>query len=935
MTQVFSNRVRRIVVTGSLALFVVPAVVVAQQAVTLATVSGRVEDPNGGPLAGATVTARSLERGQVWSTSTDGRGQYRFLYLPVDTYELRAEHASFHPAFRRVALTLGQSVDVPFRLAVEGAAETVDVRDEGPLLETVRTQVGETILPREVDRLPLNGRNYLDLAALTPAVTRSNPVANQRFPETSAVPGTGLSVTGQRQINNAFVVDGLSANDDAADLPGTFYSQEVIREFQVITSGGIAEFGRASAGTVNMLTRSGSNDWAGRAYGFLRDDAFDAKNPLAPTKDPLRQWQYGASLGGPLQRDRTFLFANLEQTRLDSAGVITITSSNVAAVNARLDAVSYRAPRIGTGVFDTGYDTTNVFLKVDHRASDKLLLTGRYSVYDISSGNARNVGGLSAVSRGTALENTDQTLALNALVNVSARTVNETRLQYTRSRLGAPANDLTGPAVNIAGVASFGTATSSPTGRDIDMVQLTNVTTSQRGAHAVKAGIDLISNRLDIEFPGAVQGVYTFSSLANFLSGRYVTYQQAFGATSETQSNPNLGLFVQDEWRPRRDLTLNLGLRYDLQGLPDPILTDTNNLSPRVGIAWAPGDGKTVARASVGLFYDRIPLRATSNALQRDGSKYQVAVLPFGAEGAPVFPAVASAFPSGLLASVTTIDPGIENARSWQGSVQVDRELSRNTGLSLGYLRVRGSGLILSRNVNVPTLSAAEASARGVPNLGRPDPRYANVSRYGSLGESRYDGIVVSLRQRFTGALSGRVSYTLSKATDDAGNAFFFSPQDSGNVAGEWGPSDNDQRHRLVVAASADGPKPGPGWRRVVGGFRLSGIFSYGSALPFNVVTGGDRNNDTNVNDRPEGVGRNSERGFDFASLDVRLSRRLALGGRRGLEAIVEVFNVLNRANYQLPNNTFGTGAAPRAGFGEPTAAADPRQIQFGLRVDF
>ena len=147
--------------------------------------------------------------------------------------------------------------------------------------------MGETILPREVDRLPLNGRNYLDLAALTPAVTRSNPVANQRFPETSAVPGTGLSVTGQRQINNAFVVDGLSANDDAADLPGTFYSQEVIREFQVITSGGIAEFGRASAGTVNIAHSLGRRT-AGRAraYGFLRDDALDAREPAGPDQGP-------------------------------------------------------------------------------------------------------------------------------------------------------------------------------------------------------------------------------------------------------------------------------------------------------------------------------------------------------------------------------------------------------------------------------------------------------------------------------------------------------------------------------------------------------------------------------------------------------------------------------------------------------------------------
>jgi hypothetical protein len=912
-----------------------PVSAAAQQAVTLATVSGRVQDPGGVPVAGASVTAASQERGQSWSTTTDDRGRFRFLYLPVDTYELRVEQAPFRPARRRVTLTLGQALDVPVRLVVEGGSETVDVVGDAPLVETVRTQVGETVLPHEIDGLPLNGRNYLDLAALTPAVTRSNPVSNQRFPETSAVPGTGLSVTGQRQIDNGFVVDGLSANDDAADLPGTFYSQEVIREFQVITSGGIAEFGRSSAGIVNILTRSGSNAWRGRAYGFLRDDALDARNPLAPAKDPLRQWQYGATASGPLRRDRTFLFANVEQTRLAGSSVITIRPETVSAVNGRLDATGYAGPRISTGLFDTGYDTTNVFLKAEHRLSEKALLTARYSFYDITSDNARNVGGLSAVSRGTALVDTDHTLALDAVVTLSPRTLNETRLQYTRSRLGAPPNDLVGPAGTISGAASFGTATSSPTARDIDMYELANVTTTQHGPHAVKAGLDLVWNRIDIEFPGALQGVYAFSSLANFRSGTYVTFQQAFGAPSQFQSNPNLGLFVQDEWRVRKGFTINAGLRYDLEFLPDPIRTDADNVSPRLGVAWAPGDGRTVVRASAGSFYDRVPLRATSNALQRDGTKYRVAVLAFGQAGAPVFPAVLPAFPSNLLASVTTIDPDIQTARSWQSNLQVDRELSADTAVSLGYLRVRADGLILSRNVNVPTLSAAQAAARGVPNLGRPDPRYANVSRFGSLGESHYDGLTVSLRRRFAGWLSGRVSYTLSDAKDDAGNAFFFSPQDNANIRGEWGPADNDQRHRLVLSGSVQGPADGGGWRRIVRGWTLSGVFSYGSALPFNVVTGTDDNFDTNVNDRPAGVGRNSARGFEFASLDVRLSKRLALSGRRSVEAIVEGFNVLNRANLQLPNNSFGPGPAPRAGFGQATSAADPRQVQFGLRVDF
>jgi hypothetical protein len=310
-------------------------------------------------------------------------------------------------------------------------------------------------------------------------------------------------------------------------------------------------------------------------------------------------------------------------------------------------------------------------------------------------------------------------------------------------------------------------------------------------------------------------------------------------------------------------------------------------------------------------------LRATSNALQRDGSKYRTAVLSFGQPGAPVFPNVLREFPPHLLASTTTIDPHIRSAYSQQSSLQIERELSGAMSLSVGYLHVRAEHIILSRNVNVPRFPASS----GVPNLGRPDPRFANVVRFESSGDSYYDGMLV----------------TLSKALDDVGNAFFFTPQDNADLRDEHGLADNDQRHRLAVSGSFDAPtaRGGSSLVRALSGFQLSYIFQCGSRLPFNVLTGADRNFDTSVNDRPAGVGRNTGRGFAHAALDLRLSRRFRLGERRSAEVLAEGFNVLNRANLQLPNNTFGTGAGPLATFGRPTAADNPRQIQLGLRLDF
>src|SRR6185436_18771982 len=363
----------------------------------------------------------------------------------------------------------------------------------------------------------------------------------------------------------------------------------------------------------------------------------------------------------------------------------------------RLQAVNYSGPFVSTGVVPASFDSTNFFTRVDHSINQRNQLTARYSLYHIDAVNSRTVGGLNAVSRGTALDDTDQTVQVNNVTTFSSRTLNETRLQYTNSRLDAPVNDEVGPAVNIAGVANFGTATFSPLGRDINLFEAVNNISTIRGAHSIKAGASFLYNRVNILFPGAVQGVYSFSSLNNFLTGNYLNYQQAFGVPNQVQSNPNVGMFVQDEWRVRPDPTINAGLRYDLQFLPQPIQTDTDNFAPRMGIVWAPGDRKTVVRASFGLYYDRIPLRATSNALQRDGSKFLVVQLSPSQSGAPAFPNVLALQPATLPTkpNITRIDPNIELSYSQQANLQVERELPGNAIVSVGYLHLRAFHVIL------------------------------------------------------------------------------------------------------------------------------------------------------------------------------------------------------------------------------------------------
>ena len=926
-------------ITGVLALLIVTAVstpAAAQAGSGAATLQGEVLGPDGRPIANGAVSVVNNDTGYERMIITDERGRYVASSIPVGSYAIEVFASDFSRARRdQVRLAVGQIATVDFSLQLANFIETIIVTGPSQLVDTTSTHVGGIVTPDDIDSLPLNGRNFLDLALLSPNVSRTNTRNSDRFAETSAVPGTGISIAGQRSLSNTFVVDGLSANDDAAALVGTYYGEEVIREFRVITSGGSAEFGRALAGAVSIVTQSGTNAFRGRAYGFFRDDKFDEANALATTKDPFTQRQYGFSFGGPLVQDRTFWFANVERTQQDKTGYVTISQTAVDGINTAFDNFGYRGPRAETGAFPTGYHTLNIFNRVDHQLGDEgSRLEFRHNMYDMSSPNSRGAGGLNAVSRGVRLDNLDHTVGMTLQTALSSSTINDTRVQYMRSRLAAPVNDTVGPAVLVSGAANIGTSSFNPTARDIDALQATNTLAVLKGSHQLKTGVDFLYDRVTIAFPGLANGQYSFSSVANLQTRRYTTFQQAFGEFSILQANPNLGVFAQDEWHPRTGLTLNLGVRYDLQLLPsEAVKLDDNNISPRLGVAWAITP-HSVIRASGGIYYDRTPLRATSNALLRDGVKFKTASVAFGQAGAPVFPAILPSLPTDVRTAIFAIDPEAQNARSEQASVQIEQGIGQFATATAGYSRLRGRQILMLRNVNVPTLTTAQANAIGDRNLGRPNPNFGNISRYEPIGDSWFQGFTASFGTRNTSWSSARVSYTLSKSEDTAGNNFFSTPQDNSDVAAERGPSDQDQRHRLVVSGTLGGHS-GMTTSTAMAGFQFGWVASWATGVPFTAVTGNDRNNDTTVNDRPVGVGRNSERQPSTATVDLRLSRSFSIGSRQRLEAMLEAFNVFNRANVIAVNPTFGTGATPVATFGQTTIMNDPRQLQLGLRWNF
>ena len=958
------DNVNRQFAVALLFLFLGSGRVFAQETVNNASFSGRVADPSGAVIGGATVTARAVATGITSTAVTDGTGRFRFPYLQVGQYEMTFHESGFSDAKRSVTLTIGAAFDLPVML-MPGSAADIMVVAEVPILEADRSQVAGTVSQNEVQNLPFEGRNYLDAALLLPGVSLTNTASTQTLAETSEVPGQGYSVNSQRNFSNSFIVDGLSDNDDAAGVAGNVFSLDVVDQFQVVTSNGQAEFGRAMGGYFNIVTKSGGNQFHGTAYGFLRNQRLNAQNALSGSKVPLTNGQYGFSLSGPIKKERTFVFGNFEEQRLRTDGIITINPVYASQIDTKLIAVGYKAPLLPVGTSSTTMypntlHTDTVFLRLDHRFQERDQFNARYSYYQLSSLNARGNGGLNAVSNGTSVYDTNSTVAVSNIYTLSPRTFNETRGQFIYDNLYAPPNDAVGPVVAISGVATFGRSTSSPNVRRNYLGEVVDNIVLQRGAHTFKAGADFLENNDSITFNMSIKGSYSFSSLMNFLNGVYNSqgYTQNFGTPVVQQNNPNAGFYAQDEWKVTPALTLNAGVRYDLEFL-QTIHTNKGNVSPRAGFAWTPfADRKTVVRGSYGLFYDRIPLRPLANALlsaNNTTDPAQAVLLSYtfspGQAGAPTFPNVALAPPAGAVENFSLMDRNIRNPYSQQTSLELEQQVGQKTTLGISYQHLRGEHLIGSVNTNI--------NVDGT----RPDPTRGNIKFYRSAFDSYFDGMEVSVQHRPQPWGSVRLSYTYSKATDNISEFFFSAPENNFNLREDRSRADDDQRHRLVFnAVLTSSTKPAKGWTdHLTHGWRLGGILQYYSALPFNVTTGANTKQGTGqrpcapgyslaatggLNPCTEGllgavIGRNAGIGFDSFTLNPRLSRTFALTDRFKLEGIAEAFNSLNHRNDMVPGGTFGTGAYPASPvtsptrFGAATAVGDPRSVELALRISF
>jgi Carboxypeptidase regulatory-like domain len=695
-----------------------------------------VRDPKGSAVTSATVTVRDPAKGLERAGSSDGQGGYSVRQLAPGTYSVTVEVAGFAKAeVSGVVITVGGLAELPVEISVAGGKEVVDVVSQADVVETSRSSSTDTIGQRRIDNLPINGRNYINFTLTDSQVVRDNA------PNTGAAPTSGLNISGQRARSNLVNVDGADATDNSVNGVRSTVSQEAVQEFQIITNSYAAEYGRASGGVVNIITRSGSNDFHGDIFGYLRNRNFQAVNPFSTTSNPAyTRVQAGAAFGGPIKKDKTYYYFSYEINRRHETGFSSIGQGNfgltpfdtsqvglplgvlqltpqqigfltdptllaaeadpvVAGAVAQYAATagassgmavngawptnlggqpgfistcqtpgtcfvpgSYQTLASQEGNFPVSEGTSVYSLRIDHNVSANNRLTLRANVSPSTVTGIEVSGqdqpfGQNAYSRTSQQTFRDVAGVVQDTWTLGANKVNEFRFQYARRGLSYFYNTAipggADPAVNIPGFAYFGREPYSYIKRVENRYQFTDNFSWTIGRHDTKFGGDFNYLPITATFTVNYGGVYDFGSLsaANSFGPAYPVLQgalpsgfsipglsavqsygfgvpgdfiQGIGSPSDSFSNKPLGFFWQDSWRARHNLTLNYGVRYDVEfpptfkspqglalpaynalGLQKGIQTDKNNIQPRFGIAWDPkGDGKTVVRASYGIFYD-------------------------------------------------------------------------------------------------------------------------------------------------------------------------------------------------------------------------------------------------------------------------------------------------------------------------------------------
>ncbi len=965
----------------------------AQQ--TSGNIAGRVIDQQGGAIPGVTVTAKNPQTGLTRAEVSDAEGVYRLNALPVGAYDLTVELQGFATIARKIDVSVSQTLTLDFTMKVAQVAETVTVTGAAPLIETTSSAVSGIVDPKRVESLPLNGRQFANLAATVPGVGlgfHSDPTKSTQY-------APQINGGGGRNVN--YQIDGGDNNDDTVGGLLQQFPLEAIQEFNFITQRFKAEYGRSNGGVMNIVTKSGTNQWSGSFFELFRDKSMNAQTEneflLGVPKQDYRRNQFGGSFGGRIVRDRAFFFGAIERTQQDTTQAVN--TRGLFPSKDGVFPVPYRE-NLGTG-------------KVTADLGGNQYLTVRY-------GRNNNSQPYNAAANSTFDNWGDSTNKLNSFnINhnwvLGGSKLNEFIFQYADFANNI-ASRSSAPNESFPNGVSIGANGNTPQTTEQQKYQFRDdfswhVSGLGGLGHDFKAGVNFINEpRLFITF-NTGKGATFNTHLTNDLNGPISSVTVSDGDSSANIPLKQTGLYLQDDWRVSSRLTVNLGLRYDVMtgyqfdqsknpnytkivaaakaGLLDGIVglenfkldpqEDRNNFQPRAGAVFdLRGNGKDIVRGGWGIYTDvgytnSNVLFAAADASGSGFGTVFSATDPSGLKN-PDGSSYRAGQPLGNIQRLNEVTPGafplfgqwvdprLQAPYTIQTNAGWSHELTSDTVVNVDYVNSLGRDLNFRPRVN-QRLSGTTLRRLSVLIPGGLSPNTAGNRPAVSRGRSEYNALILSIRRRLSRGVDFTASYTLQRGLSNIGNAAdelnlanIQNPNNPFDAPVQFGPNlTTDARHLVNISAVFELPY----------GVHVSPFFLFRSALPINLVDGRDLNRDGDTNDIPttaygvasfdattgrttfESLGTcttvNCGRGFRQTQTNLRVSKAFAITGRMKVEAIGEVFNLFNAINpsgFRARVNLPTTGAADPALLQPTTFSGDFRRPeqrvgQIGFRFSF
>ena len=971
------------------------------------TISGQVLDASQAVIAGASVTLDNPANGSRRVVNSDNVGRYTFPDVPIGLYNVSAAKAGFQTTIKQgVEINVGAAITIDFSLPTGQITEQIQVTAETSALQTEGSNTGGVMENRQLVDLPINGRDYARFSLLMPgAIARSNFIAD-------------LAFNGLHTVHNQFAIDGVDATRVDQPYMSNGYergarlltgSLDTIAEFRVQTSNYQAQYGRSAGTNINIVSKSGANNFHGTLYEFFRNSALDAENYFAPKtfKPPFRFNDFGGNLGGPIVKDKTFFFVNYEGSRqrigISGAGTVpsALLKQQVMAASPVLAPILALYPA-GTSSTSNPLVDNYVTAQTSHVREDtaSVKVDQRFSEHDafyvrVNVNDTHTFGPLFGV--------TPSALGVLDFQNVPIRTSN---VAVHEQHIWSPSivsEVLVGaqrwgshlisnepyPLTTITGI----TTVTGDRGRSIQNAssyQLGGNTTIVHGAHTIKFGTTEYLIR--VARLSKNTSSITYTSLQDFINNSAFSAGFTVGDPGHITQATQVGLFVQDTYKLRPNLTIDYGLRYDYEtvvhdshnntqtydvrlGMLGPVgdpyyRPNKNDWGPRLGIAWQPSS-KTVVRAGSGLFWQAYPvgfgsysipvnnIPGNTSILRASVPALSYPIVNFLSQGTAPIPAVAG------------FDWIRRDIYTEQWDASIARDIGGGAALQVAYVGNRGLNLRRGYTINFID-----------PTLGRrPNPLYTNISIEGNTGQSTYNALQLSFQQRLRRNLITKVEYGFSHAIDDVQDQGLFSsqPQDDNNFRAERGNSSGDIRQNLAFSILYTIPM-GQGYTflgsaKGVPGFLASGwsIASLGlihTGIPFTVFIGTNTFGNGNLtNQRPNAVagvdpyasnksvngwlnpaafslplagtfgnlGRNTVYGPGFTNVDFSLLKTTKFSESKNLEFRAEFFNIPNHPNFAQPSSTFATSSFGQIfqTFGATLGLGTSRQIQMALKFNF